>query len=569
MAEADPGAPAGRAAGPFAGPFAGLAASGAFAPLRERTFRTIWSASLLSNFGQLILGVGAAWAMTGLTGSADMVALVQTATMGPLMLVALPAGAIADMFDRRRVALYGLGFALLCATVLTILAWLDLISPQILLAACFMIGVGGAIFGPAWQASVGEQVRAEHLPAAVALNSISYNIARSFGPALGGFIVVAVGAAGAFAATALLYLPIILALYLWRRERPPARLPPERVDRAIVAGMRYVLHSPVARTVLMRTFIAGFAAASVTALMPLVARDLLNGGALTYGMMLGAFGVGAVAGALCVSSVRERMDPEHATRLAAIGMGAAMIVAGASGHVVLTGAALFVAGIGYILMLSTFNVGVQTSAPRWVTARALASFQATIAGALAFGAWSWGTLAGHWGVAAVLIVSGLMMVASVLAGLALPMPRITAGDAETRELSEELTPALALTHRSGPIVIEIDYRVDPKEARAFYAVMQHVQRTRQRTGAFEWSLSRDIADPALWTERYHCPTWLDYLRQRTRATRGDREVQESAFAFHISDSPPVVRRRLERPLGSVRWRENTPDPEAPIGLVTP
>ena len=289
-------------------------------------FRRIWLASLVSNLGILIQGVGAAWAMTQMTSSADKVALVQTALMLPIMLIAMPAGAIADMHDRRVVAMVSLGIALVGATVLTVLAWLGLVTPNILLALCFVVGSGMALFGPAWQASVSEQVPAETLPAAVALNGISYNIARSFGPAIGGIVVATAGAVAAFAVNAVLYLPLMVVLFLWNRTHEPSRLPRERLNRAIVSGVRYIANSPSIRIVLIRTLVTGMIGGSVSALMPLVARDLLHGGAQTYGIMLGAFGMGAVFGALNIGEVRRRMSGEAAVRACAISMAGAIAV---------------------------------------------------------------------------------------------------------------------------------------------------------------------------------------------------------------------------------------------------
>ena len=228
-----------------------LAADGIAAPLRHPVFRRIWLASLVSNLGILIQGVGAAWAMTQMTSSADKVALVQTALMLPIMLISMPAGAIADMHDRRIVALISLGIALVGATALTVLAWLGLVTPNILLALCFVVGSGMALFGPAWQSSVSEQVPAETLPAAVALNGISYNIARSFGPAIGGIVVATAGAVAAFAVNAVLYLPLMVVLFLWNRTHEPSRLPRERLNRAIVSGVRYIANSPSIRIVLI------------------------------------------------------------------------------------------------------------------------------------------------------------------------------------------------------------------------------------------------------------------------------------------------------------------------------
>jgi len=299
---------------------------GAFAPLRERTFRTIWTASLLSNFGQLILGVGAAWEMTRLSKDPSMVALVQSAMMLPLMFVALPAGAIADMFDRRKIALAGLGFAALSSSVLTTLAFMGLTTPWMLLGFCVLIGAGVALYSPSWQASISEQVSQEHLPAAVALGTISYNVARSFGPALGGLIVLALGAKAAFGINAVFYIPLWIAFFFWKRKHTPSRLPPERMDRAIVSGGRYALHSPPVRTVLARAFFFGLASAASAALMPLVARNLLHGNAAVFGILLGASGIGAVIGALFVGDLRDRLSTETTVKLGSLITGIAMIV---------------------------------------------------------------------------------------------------------------------------------------------------------------------------------------------------------------------------------------------------
>jgi predicted MFS family arabinose efflux permease len=478
--------------------------------------------------------------------------------MLPIMLISMPAGAIADMYDRRIVALVSLGIALSGATTLSVLAWLKLVTPQILLAFCFIVGSGMALFGPAWQSSVSEQVPAETLPSAVALNGISYNIARSFGPAIGGIIVASAGAVAAFAANAVLYLPLLIVLFLWRRRNEPSRLPRERLNRAIVSGVRYIANSPPIRIVLARTLVTGMIGGSVSALMPLVARDLLHGGAQTYGIMLGAFGIGAVIGALNITELRKRLSGEAAVRACALSMGGAIAAVATSHQPVLTAAALVVAGAVWMLAVALFNIGVQLSTPRWVAGRALAAYQASIAGGIAIGSWGWGRLTDAAGVETALLVSAALMVASPLLGLWLRMPRVGGRNEDAEDLADPEV-RLQLTGRSGPLVVEIEYRVAAESARGFHGVMLEVQLSRQRNGAYGWSIARDIADPELWTERYHCPTWFDYLRQRNRSTQSERALHQRAIAFHLGPDPVRIRRMLERPFGSVRWKEDTPD----------
>lgn len=553
LSAADDGTMMAEAAKPVVLPSDGIAA-----PLRFAVFRRIWLASLLSNLGLMIQSVGAAWAMTQMTASADKVALVQTALMLPIMLISMPAGAVADMYDRRVVSLVSLVLSLVGATMLTMLDWTGHITPNILLAFCFIIGSGMALFGPAWQSSVGEQVPPEVLPSAVALNGISYNIARSFGPAIGGIVVATAGAVAAFAANAVLYIPLLVVLFLWRRKVDVSRLPRERMSRAIVSGVRYIANSPSIRIVLMRTLITGICGGSVSALMPLVARDLLHGGAQTYGIMLGAFGMGAVIGAMNIGHVRKHLSGESSIRACALIMGVAIAVVAVSSEPVITAAALVVAGSVWMLAVALFNIGVQLSAPRWVAGRSLAAFQAAIAGGIAIGSWGWGHLTDMVGVEAALLVSGGAMFLSPLFGLFLRMPPTGARDEDAETLADPEV-QLQLTARSGPLVVEIEYRVDQESARAFHGVMQDVQLSRQRNGAYGWSIARDIADPELWTERYHCPTWLDFLRQRNRATQSERALYQRAVAFHLGPDPVRVRRMLERPFGSVRWKDDTPD----------
>jgi MFS family permease len=543
---------------------------GTFAPLRERTFRTIWTASLLSNFGQLILAVGAAWEMTRLTNSPSMVALVQTASMLPLMLVAVPAGAIADMFDRRRIAMAGLALSSLCGAVLTALAFVGLTSPWVILAFCALIGAGVAIYAPAWQASISEQVEGPNVPAAIALGTISSSVARSFGPAIGGFIVLAAGAKAAFAINALFYLPLLLAFFFWKRRQLPSRLPPERLDRAIVSGLRYIRHSRPIRTALFRTFMFGLAGATATALAPLIAKDLLRGNADTYGILLGAGGVGAVSGALLVGWFRTRFGTEGATRVLAIAGGLALVLTGFSRSLPLTCLGLFIGGGANILTIALFNIAVQTAAPRWVTARALSLFTSALTGGIAIGAVLWGVVAGMTDVQVAVVASGVTLLATALLSVLMPLPESTEADVATVEIVHQPEVGMALTMRSGPVVIEIDYDIDPDSAREFYTAMLEVQRTRLRNGGYDWSMSRDIADPALWTERYKCPTWGDYLRMRDRFSQADIALHEAARRYHRDTGDLRIRRKLERPFGSVRWKADSPDPRhGTIGYLGP
>jgi hypothetical protein len=270
-------------------------------------------------------------------------------------------------------------------------------------------------------------------------------------------------------------------------------------------------------------------------------------------------GMGAVVGALNVSALRARIADEIAIRLCVIVMGAGVATVAMSRSRLLTAGALLFAGAAWTASVTLFNVGVQLAAPRWVAGRALAAYQAAIAGGIAIGSWVWGSTASLIGVKGALLISGAALVASSALGLWMRMPTISGPNELSLDIPPDPELRLSLTPRSGPIVIEIEYRVAPARARLFYAVMQQVQHSRQRNGAYGWSIARDIADPELWTERFHCPTWHDYLRQRNRSTESERALHIRATDFHMGPEPIRIRRMLERPIGSVRWKDETPD----------
>jgi MFS family permease len=333
-------------------------------------------------------------------------------------------------------------------------------------------------------------------------------------------------------------------------------LPPERISRAVISGVRYITNSPAIKIVLIRSIVVGIIGGAILALMPLVARDLLHGGALTYGIMLGAFGMGAVIGGLNISEVRKRMSAEAALCACALLMGGAFAVVALSAAPALTAVALVVAGAAWMITWVLFSVGVQLSAPRWVAGRSLAAYQAASSGGIAVGSWGWGHLTDAAGVEMALLVSAALMLASPVIGLRLRMPRIGARGEEAVALDDDPEVRLALTGRSGPVVIEIEYRIALENARPFHDIMQQIRLFRQRNGAYGWSIARDIADPEVWTERYLCPTWFDYLRQRNRSTPSEQALEEEAIAFH-GPGPVRVRRMLERPFGSVRSKDDT------------
>ncbi|MFC3205318.1 MFS transporter [Aquamicrobium soli] len=517
------------------------------APFRHGTFRAVWTASLFSNFGGLIQGVGAAWLMTSISSSSDMVALVQASTALPVMLFSLTAGAIADSFGRRQVMLVAQTFMLVVSALLTVFAYLGLITPWLLLAFTFLIGCGTALNNPSWQASVGDMVPRSDLPAAVALNSMGFNLTRSVGPAIGGIIVAAAGAAAAFAANALSYVALITVLFRWKPQLPPATLPRESLGAAMGAGLRYVAMSPNIGKVLIRASAFGFTAGAILALLPLVARDLVGGGPLTYGVMLGAFGVGAVSGALISGRLRRMLASETMVRCAFLGFAICAWIAAFSPQAWQTLIGLLVGGACWVIALSHFNTTVQMSTPRWVVGRALSIYQTATFGGIALGSWVWGVVAESYGVQTALVVSGFTMLAGGALGLIVPLPQNIPINLDPLNRWTEPSLSLDLKPRSGPIDIMIEYEIKDEDLAEFIALMAERRRIRRRDGARNWTLSRDLGNPRIWMESYYTPTWLDYIRHNTRMTKADAEISERIRALHSGGGRPRVRRMIERP----------------------
>lgn len=521
----------------------------ALAPFRHRIFLAIWGASLASNLGGLIQSVGAAWLMTSIGASADLIALVQASTTLPIMLFSLMAGAIADNFDRRKLMLSAQLFLLTVSVALALCTYFGLVTPWLLLAFTFLVGCGTAFNGPAWQSLVGEMVPRSDLPAAIVLNSMGFNIARSVGPALGGLIVAAVGAFAAFAVNAISYLGLIVVLARWRPVKASRVLPPETLGSAMVAGIRYVAMSPNLGVVLVRGAVFGLAAVAVQALMPLIARDLIRGGPLTYGLLLGAFGAGAVGGALLSTRLRQALSLEGLVRIAFLSFAVCAAVAGLSSFTLLTMLAMALGGASWVLALSSFNATVQLSSPRWVVGRALALYQMATFGGMAFGSWIWGVAAERFGTPDALLIAAGVLVAGAALGLRLPLPELKTLNLDPLDRWTEPHLAVDLLPRSGPVVITIEYTIREADVVAFLAAMAERRRIRRRDGARHWTLLRDLENPQIWIERYHSPTWLDYVRHNQRITQADAAVGERLRALHQGPGRPNVRRMIERQTG--------------------
>lgn len=531
-----------------------VAATSPFAPLKHRVFAMLWTAALVANIGTWFRDVANGWLMTELSPSPVMVALVQAAGMLPVFLLSLPAGALADIIDRRRLLIATQIYLAAVSVCLLSAVLLDAMTPSMLLALTLAGGVGAALTGPAWQSIVPEVVPKPELRAAVALNSMGINVARAIGPALGGWILAVSGVALAYALDALSYLLIIATLVFWRRIAPPTVLGPERFLPSMVTGVRYVLQSADIQRTLVRSGAFFLFASAYWALLPLVVRQVLNGSAALYGVLLASVGAGAVTGALLLPRLARDRSPGLVVLIGTLLTALAMAALALAPSPIVAAVALFVAGGAWIAVLTTLNVTAQSVLPNWVRSRGLAVYITVFFGAMTLGSAVWGQVASLSDVPTALAVAAA---GALLAGLAVAAIKLPQGDAD-------LTPSLhwpepaTVSHvpgERGPVMVEIGYRIAPADRHAFLTAIAELARARKRDGATGWQIFEDAQDRQHFVEVFFAPSWLDHLRQHERITKADEGLQATVNAFHLDPTPPTVKHFL----AASPYDEGTPD----------
>lgn len=515
----------------------------AFSPLRQPVFAVLWAATILGNIGTFMRDVASAWLVTDLSGSPSAVAMIQVAGTLPIFLLAIPAGVLSDIVDRRKL-LIGMQILLgLISAALLALALANALTVAILVGLTFLGGVGAALMGPTWQSIVPELVPKSDLRNAVALNSLGFNIARSIGPALGGVLLVAFGAAATYGADVLSYVFVIAALVWWRRPAGADDELREHFGGAFRAGLRYARASRELHRVLLRATLFFICASAIWALLPLVARRLLDGSAGFYGLLLGAVGTGAIIGAIVLPRIRAR------TGVDSIMLGAALITAVITAALAavppqwLAVILLLILGGAWIAALTTLNGTIQAILPNWVRGRGLAIYLTVFNGASAAGSLLWGIVAEAIGIHGTLVAAALALVVVAFAVLRLPLP---AGEADLTPSSHWPEPAIAepVEHDRGPVTITIEYRIARENRAAFLAAIARLAPERRRDGAFAWGVSEDAADPERIVEWFMVESWAEHLRQHRRVSQADSDIQAEMARFHSGPGAPVVRHLL-------------------------
>jgi len=518
-----------------------------FEPLKYPLFRNLWIASTISNLGGWMQDTAGTWLMTVLTPSPLLIALMQTAASLPVLVLGLLAGATADIFDRRRLLLFWQTWMLAAVALLSLLTFLNIISPWVLLSLTFLLSVGVAMNSPAWQAIVPELVPRERLPEAVSLNSAGFNLARALGPALGGLTVAAfvhadTGAAWSFLLNSLSFVGVIFVLYQWKR-RPffKSALPAERIYGSMRAGLRYVQYAPLLKAALARALIFTLFVSAVWALLAVVAAQDLHQGALGYGILNGSMGLGAVIGATSLPHVRRRLSADMIIAVSTGVFIATLLVLAFVHYALIVIAMLLCAGFCWTSTMSTLNLAVQLSAPGWVQARTLGIYQMVFSAGMAIGSVIWGFVAEH--------ASTRISLAAAGAGLLITLPLSNRLHVLRGELPDfppfnpkSLVPPLAVEPQmtDGPVRIMVDFYVNLDDYNDFVHAIHKLKDIRLRDGAMRWGVFQDADDPRRLTETFIMESWIDYLRQLERFTAADRVIHDRAFGFHTGDEPPRI-----------------------------
>jgi len=511
------------------------------APFGIPAFAVLWTATVVSNIGTWMQNAAAGWLMTSLDPDPFVVSLVQVATTLPMFLLGLPAGALADIVDRRRLLIINQVAVTILIAVLAIVVMTGAVTPAILLLFTFAAGVTSALIAPSWQAIVPQLVPREQLQPAVALNSVGINISRAVGPALAGIVIGVAGLAAPFWLNALSTLGVIAALHWWKPpEAVSTRLPAERFWPAMTVGLRHARHNPHLRATLIRSIGFFLPASAYWALLPLVARDQVGGGPQLYGILLGAIGAGAIGGAFLLPKLKAKLGADKLVAAGTLGTAIALALFAIARHPSVALVASLVAGVSWIAVLATINVSAQVGLPSWVKGRGLALFATVQFGGLTLGSAVWGQAGKLIG------LTGAHLIAAILAIAFIPLlSRWKLQTGAGLDFSPSMhwpAPVLAtgLEPDRGPVLVTVEYRVKPESRAAFLAALDEVAAERRRDGAYDWGVFEDAAEPSRYVETFLVASWLEHLRQHQRVTAADRDVQARAAAFHTGTETPRV-----------------------------
>jgi MFS family permease len=510
-------------------------------PLKQPLFRALWTASLISSLGTWVQQVANSWLMTSLKPEPMMVSLVQVATTLPMALLALPAGALADLLDRRRYLLVTQTWMALASATMGVLTWTGRMTPGLLIASTFGMGLGVALNNPGWHSVTPEVVPRQSLPNAVALNGLAVNGARAVGPALGGLVLFLAGPATAFFLDAASFLAVIMVLFSWRRQPMNPNVPPEKFTSALKVGIRHVRHSPPLRAALLRSTSFLISSSALWALLPLICSQEYGYSEIGYGAMLAGFGIGAVLGAIVLlPRLRQHLRINQIVTSAWLSFACVFWALSSIKGGWLPILPMLIGGSCWLCILANLHLVVQSSAPLWVQARAMSIYLLFFFAAASTGSGLWGVVAQHLGLMTALRISAAVLTLTSLSGLIAPLQ---SGEQQNLEPAKawphpDVTLEPPLDH--GPVLVTVEYQIEADDAAAFRAAAENLRAFRYQNGVLQWGIFVDIADPSKYREVYIEENWGSHLRQHERVTAYETEVASKVYAFHKGPTMPPV-----------------------------
>lgn len=513
-------------------------------PLRLPRFRRFYYGTIATALGFTMHATVAAWLMATLTPSALMVALVQTASSGPALLLGMVAGTLADIVDRRVVVMATQALLLGSTAVLGVATLAGMMEPMSLLILTFMTGIGFVFYMPAQQAMINDLVPRPDLARAVALGAVAFNVARAAGPALAGALAAWIGSGSAMLVSALFFTVMLLALHGWRPAARSIPGAPETLFSGLRSGVRYLRHSPPLQAAVIRNLAFSSCASSLWALLPVIARDQLQMSAGGFGMLLGFFGAGAVAGALWIPRHLQRVALNTVIVGGIVVWAVAILVIAFSPWTVLAVAGTAAAGAAWVSVHASLSAGTQSSAPAWVRARAVSTNLVSVQGSLALGSVLWGAIAAIANTRTALAMSALVMVLLLVLTRRVRVTMGNEADVTTGVQLPELSLAIQPGADDGPVLIQIEYRVDAQRREAFLHAIAAVEGVRRRNGASSWRIFRDLEDEGRFVERFVIKSWAEYTRQRARMTVAERELQQRVVQLHEEGVPIRISRLI-------------------------
>ncbi len=514
----------------------------ALAPLKEPVFRGLWLAWLAANMTMWMNDVAAAWLMTSLSTSPVMVALVQTASTLPVFLLGLPSGALADILDRRR---YFAATQLWVSVNALVLAGLSLsghLTAQWLLLLTFSNGIGLAMRWPVFAAIVPQIVTRAQMPAALALNGIAMNLSRVIGPVLAGGLLAAFSPALVFVLNTLLAAAAFVLILRWKNVPRTSALPGERFVGAMRVGLNYAMQSPRLKVILLRIFLFFLQSTALVALLPLVARTLHGGGAGTFTVMMSCVGAGAIVAALYFPRWRQRFNRDQFVRGGTLIHAALSCLIVAVPEIWIALPAMVIIGMAWISVANSLTIAAQVAMPDWVRARGMSIYQMALMGGAAAGSLLWGQVATWVGVREAVIAAAVFGLSVLLLTRKLSVEGGADIDFTPQTTRGAPDPAAEVGAEEGPVMVTVEYQIDPAQAQAFADIMQRTRRARLRQGALSWGLFRDVAVPGRYVEYFVDENWLEHQRRLERFTAFDAELRDQRLAFHTGAEPPLLKR---------------------------